>query len=140
MTPTLYLSNWASLRTVGHFGPGPRLTIMARPRAWERGEGVVLSLLPARNDLDAVRAGDIGWEEYRRRYLARVPRARLAPGLLEHYDGERPAEVVVSDSTLCCSCAVGRPCHRQIAAELLREAGWGVVLDGAPFAERRSSP
>ena len=65
--------------------------------------------------------------------------ARLAPGSLEQYDGEGNVKVVQDGSTLCCACAVGRPCHRQLAAELLREAGWGVVLDGVWLGSGRTA-
>lgn len=45
--PEIYLSNWSSHRTPGHHGPsGRKFTIMARPRAWERGDGHVPPLLP----------------------------------------------------------------------------------------------
>lgn len=38
--PTVYVSNWSSHRTAGHHGPGRKLSIMARPRAWEVGDCV----------------------------------------------------------------------------------------------------
>ena len=44
--PTLYPSNFASYRTPGMHGPGRKLTIMARPRAWEVGEGTAHALMP----------------------------------------------------------------------------------------------
>jgi len=30
MTPTLYLADWSSRRTPGHFGPGPRRRMVGR--------------------------------------------------------------------------------------------------------------
>lgn len=76
--------------------------------------------------------------------------ARLAPKVLGYgapasaavhlsaraWDGEQWAYLgrVPADATLICACsreaaAAGR-CHRVIAADLLKRAGWSVVLDG----------
>jgi hypothetical protein len=44
--------------------------------------------------------------------------------------------LVVDGATLICACSRGAAtagrCHRVIAADLLRQAGWDVVLDGRP--------
>lgn len=84
--PTVYVSNWSSHRTEGHHGPGRKLTIMARPRAWEVGDGCVPWLTPDDGDLLAVKAGRISGEEYQRRFEAFVgvhaERGHLAPGEL----------------------------------------------------------
>lgn len=123
---TIYVTNWSSKAL---HGPGTSWTIMARPRRWERGAGTVAALVPAHAMLTAVRGGSIGVGAYRADYLAHVPVRALAPGRL------RAGDVVVADGdTLCCGCArdaaARGECHRAWAAELLRRAGWRVVLDG----------
>lgn len=131
--PTIYLSNWSSHRTPGHHGPGRKLTIMARPRRLEHGEGRVPALTPDPLDLVDVKAGRLPVSAYRERFLA-------AHGAKDHTPGELTAALpevsrpVADGDTLCCSCsraeaAAGR-CHRVWAAELLQAAGWRVVLDG----------
>lgn len=135
--PVLYLSNWSSHATVGHHGPGRKLTIMARPRRWERGEGVVLLLTPDGDDLARVKADPAWLPTYRKRYEGELVMLglgeMLTPGhlvaSLEH--GEAP---VSAGDTLCCSCsrdtAAQGWCHRVWAATALQKAGWQVVLDG----------
>lgn len=137
--PTLYVTNHSS-RTL--HGPGRRLTIMAAPRAWEHGDGRVSSLVPALSDLREVQRGQLGFDAYRQRFMAEVELSHLRPGTLwidqggEEWDGlhPRPNRYVQDGDTLCCACsreAAGRgECHRVWAAELLRQAGWRVVLDG----------
>lgn len=152
MTPTLHLTNWSSRKL---HGPGRKFTIMAKPRAWEHGEGTVRALAPMssalrplmekaladRSDTDAMNA-------YRWAYEARLVHG--AP-LLRPYGvgddtgyyldyaaspGEKRALVcAVSDGdTLCCACSVAEAragrCHRTWAAPFLVRAGWRVVLDG----------
>ena len=136
---TIFLTNWSSRML---HGPGPRLTIMARPREWEHGDGAVISLIPNREDFDAVRSGELGTEAYLSRYAEglRGDRARrLAPGELSFRPGHPPyaalaSRVVPDGATLCCGCSVANAdvglCHRVPAAEALRLAGWRVWLDG----------
>ena len=49
--PTLYVTNWSSVRL---HGPGRRLSIMARPRTWEHGDGLVSALAPRVDELEAL--------------------------------------------------------------------------------------
>ena len=131
--PTLYLTNWSSRK---HHGPGRKFTIMARPRAWEHGEGRVPVLLPSVADLLDVKAGRITEALYFHRFSAQVEACEasgvLAPGRLgalltsptEH------ADPVADGDTLLCSCACGAPCHRRAAVPFLIRAGWRVILDG----------
>ena len=148
MKPTIYLSNHSSHRTPGMHGPGMRWSIMAAPRAWEVGDGVINCLTPDVADLRAVQSGAIEFEEYRARYEAKIIRrhsgsSMLGPGYL--YSGRRelrgPMEYgcVRDGDSLCCACskaeaAVGR-CHRVWLAPLLAVAGWSVVLDGVPMSD-----
>ena len=138
--PTIYLTNWGSKR---HHGPGRKLTIMARPRAWEHGEGSVGVLLPDAGALVAVKSGRMTAERYFadfREDLAWATRERgdggelrgnpLAPGRLTFKAGRFAMEVVSDGDTLLCACAVGAPCHRREAAPYLVRAGWRVLLDG----------
>jgi len=130
MKPTIYLTNWSSKRLRG---PGTAYTIMARPRTWEHGAGAVRALVPAHAMLTAAKAGELGVAAYRADFVAHVRPSALAPGRLEAFDGALHVEVVDGD-TLCCACscadaAKGR-CHRVWSGELLRRAGWLVVLDG----------
>lgn len=147
--PTIYLSNWSSHKTPGHHGDGLKLTIMARPRAWENGDGVVASFMPPVSLLNEVRDGRISFKKYaqelrelwdlQRRVYEDSTRlgGKLGPGELaywrDHGKNTLP-QVVPPDSTLCCACARGRQCHRRIAAEFLHAAGWRVVLDGEEYA------
>lgn len=137
MTPTIHIANWSSTRL---HGPGPKLTIMARPRPWERGDGTVLALVPRSRDLDAVKAGRISLPEYRSRYELDVASraADLAPGVLLF---ERDSSFLVPDgSTLLCACprdqALKGRCHRAWAAEALARAGWRVIADGREVGAR----
>ena len=70
MKPTLYLTNWSSRRAPGCHGPGRKLTIMAAPRHWEKGEGCVGALVPNLDDLRDVKAARITVDEYRERFNA----------------------------------------------------------------------
>jgi len=83
--------------------------------------------------LTAAKSGALGVAAYRADFVAHVRLAALAPGRLEAFDGALHVEVVDGD-TLCCSCscdaAARGECHRVWSAELLRRAGWTVVLDG----------
>lgn len=136
--PTVYVSNWSSHRTEGHHGPGRKLSIMARPRAWEHGDGCVPWLTPADSDLLDVKAGWIDGNEYQRRFEVFVGMleacGHLAPGELAVGRVARGIGAVVDGDTLCCACsrddaAAGR-CHRVWAAHALVRAGWHVILDG----------
>lgn len=140
--PTVYLSNWSSHRTPGCHGPGRKLTIMARPRAWETGDGCVPWLTPDENDLIAVKRGKISGDDYQSRFEAAASRhqarGHLAPGELAVGRVTRGIGAVVDGDTLCCACsrddaAAGR-CHRTWAAPLLVAAGWRVILDGVEVA------
>lgn len=134
--PTIHVTNWSSRRL---HGPGRALTIMARPRAWERGVGRVPWLTPADSDLRDAKAGRITLDEYRSRFEAYTgglaSRGHLDPGELAVvlYDGSG-SDAVRDGDTLCCACsradaAAGR-CHRVWAAQALARAGWRVLLDG----------
>lgn len=138
---TLFLTNWSSGRL---HGPGMKLTIMAKPRAWEKGVGRVSALLPSVFDLEDVKAGRMTIEHYRRRYVAKVEletnplQNHLAPGHLLWWGGSPETSSLVRDGdTLCCACSVDAAargeCHRVWAARFLFEAGWDVVLDGDPY-------
>lgn len=127
MMPTIHVTNWSS-RTL--HGAGRRLTIMAAPRSWERGDGLAPVLIPPRNWVRHYLAGgrsELG--TYCRAYVARVQeiasRECLRPG--------GPVGLEDGD-TLCCACsreaAAAGACHRVWAAELLRQVGWRVLLDG----------
>lgn len=136
MKPTIHLTNHAS-RKPPHRGPGRVWTMMARPRAWEHGEGRVPDCTPADGDLDALHAGRIEVDEYKARFLAFVLRLEwvgdLRPGKLGAIAGDEIVRVGDGD-TLCCACsrdeaASGR-CHRAWLAPVLARAGWRVLLDG----------
>jgi len=152
--PTVYLSNWSSYRTPGMHGPGWKLTIMARPRAWENGDGTVHTLTPqgrevevmhravllrTYNPTEAVEVARVYREMIERRW-SEQPRA-LAPGVLYHVpppeSGQRFRVDVVDGDTLCCACSVAEAragrCHRAWAAPFLVRAGWRVILDGVEY-------
>lgn len=133
MKPTIHITNWSS-RKLHH---GHVYTIMAKPRRWERGEGAVTGLVPNANDLASVRAESITVAEYRRRFLdGWTPERTVStfrPGRVMASTGNGLVALADGD-TLCCACsrdaAARGECHRVWAAELLRQAGWRVVLDG----------
>lgn len=147
-SPTLYLSNWSSHRTPGAHGPGRKWSIMARPRAWERGEGACIPLAPLGPpgvllDLLVVqrRAGAVDpdlLDRYRQamahRWGPREYGPDLGPTHLWAAPDEGPPVRVSDGDTLCCACAVAEAregrCHRAWAAPFLVRAGWRVVLDG----------
>lgn len=134
--PVIHLTNHAS-RKPPHRGPGRVWTMMARPRAWEHGEGRVPDCTPSAEDLDAVRSGRIVMDEYRARFLSFVLRLQMSgelqPGRLQAIAGDEAVEVGDGD-TLCCACsraaAAKGECHRAWLAPVLARSGWTVVLDG----------
>jgi hypothetical protein len=105
-------------------------SIMAKPRRWEHGAGFVRELVPRLEDLEAIQAGRITFDQYRARFVAGVDLEALRP----------PHPVLQNGDTLCCACsreaAARGECHRLWSAKLLVEAGWNVVLDGVPLEER----
>lgn len=133
--PTIYVTNWSS---TNKHGPGPKYTIMAKPRYWEVGDGFLDALTPSLDNFEALQAGLMGSEEYRSRYLSRLDSQggslALAPGRLS-----TRYRAVEGGSTLCCACSVKRAnrglCHRVWAAQALERAGWEVVLDGKGIYE-----
>lgn len=139
MKPTLYITNWSSKAL---HGLGRKLTIMARPRHWERGAGCCALLVPSEEDLLSVQCGQIDIQEYRRRFEEGLTRpmlsgsTSLSPGGLRAaiYRGNIGMSDVQSGDTLLCACsraAAGRgECHRVWAAAALGAAGWRVILDG----------
>lgn len=147
--PTLYLSNWSSHRTPGMHGPGRKFTIMARPRAWERGVGALAALVPPvsaqrmlpdllkdRHTGSASLLGDVYRTLCEGHFDARA--AHLYPGALVAYDADGFTTPAEDGDTLCCACSVAEAragrCHRTWAAPFLVRAGWRVVLDGQPYA------
>ena len=142
MTPTLWVTNWSSKAL---HGPGRKLTIMALPREWEHGDGVVRAFRPEIADLRAIQAGNIDVGEYRRRFEAGIAEYwshSIAPNGLTafHADREplRRLSMVRDGDTLLCACsrkaAARGECHRVWAAKALVRAGWRVVLDGVEVA------
>lgn len=150
--PTIYLSNWSSSRTPGHHGPGRKLTIMAKPRHWEHGEGEAIWFVPSPIDLEEYKeTGDI--DTYRERFESKnllrsiesmfpPSDSPISPGNLEFispkFESEnRTDHLVESGDTLCCSCsrkdASDGKCHRAWIAPFLHRAGWRVILDGVEW-------
>ncbi len=131
----IHVTKWAS-KTIR--GPGPASTIMARPRTWERGDGTVPVLVPSHVMLTAVRRNEIGVGVYRADYVAHLEAHGLAPGRLLARLSAGALARVADGATVCCACsraaAERGECHRVWAAELLRRAGWVVVLDGRELA------
>jgi hypothetical protein len=133
--PVLQLTNLASRPR------GIVWSIMVRTPSWAVVHGLVPTLAPRVEDLDAVHAGRISSEEYRRRFdlLLASRRADLVPGRLL---GSRPGGFVPlgDQDSLCCTCSVERAavgqCHRVWAAPVLEAAGWSIVLDGLPLGSQ----
>ena len=138
-TPTIHVTNWSSRKM---HGPGRAWSIMVRPRRWELGDGFVRVFRPNAEMLDAVREGEITVDQYRDVFLIGYSEplfggppsyALLRQGWLRA-DVLGGQELVRDGDTLCCACsrdaAAEGKCHRVWAAELLRRAGWRVLLDG----------
>jgi hypothetical protein len=138
--PTLHLTNWASKT---QYGPGRRLCAMARPRAWERGDGWCSEVAPNGSDLRAWQAGGLTLEEYRSRYEARLAALDgygcLCPGLLWYgMEGHYPLKSAFVQDGDALLCACPRPdsprrthsCHLEWLAPYLVRAGWRVLLYG----------
>lgn len=127
--PSIYLSNWSSPT---HHGPGRKLSGMALPRAWERGDGRVRMVAPDPDLLRAVKAGTLPIRDYLRAYEKRIAPLDLHPEKLVLEDG---SPVLDGDSVLC-ACAARRPdplatrhpCHLEVLAPRLATSGWRVVL------------
>jgi len=154
--PAIYLTNLATVsacrRRGGRSGPavgtGPVIGILRRPPAWATSmlEGHVRALMPTKRELFDAKVGRLSWDEYRARLVSRAGHCNISPGglTIAHSGADpkardawawdddywRPSGPVPPNATLVCTCAVGELCHRQIAADLLAEAGWFVVLDG----------
>lgn len=139
--PTIYLSNWASLRTPGHHGPGRILSIMVKTPHWATPDGKVEVVVPNPKDLWAARDGSLSFSQYRERYTAQVSAyaAYLVPGEFV-FQKSLNSYAVKDGDTLCCSCsrekAADGKCHRTWLTPLLGEAGWRVVLDGKEIVFR----
>lgn len=127
--PTIHVTNFAS-RKLHH---GRVFSIMALPRQWEHGEGIVRALVPRVADLRAVRDELISMPEYRERYLAGLVGVDMRCGVLVSDSGEPLRD----GDTICCACsreqAAESCCHRVWAAHELYAQGWTVILDGRPL-------
>lgn len=136
--PTLHITNWSSRNL---HGPGRKWSIMAKPRHWERGDGRLLDFTPDQDALTQVKQGVIDFSEYERRFRAKAERMAMfrKPGWLFAYCGN--GKIVAADfrqvrdgDTLLCACSVAAAnighCHRVWVADILRQAGWAVCLDG----------
>lgn len=131
--PTIHLTNFSSRKL---HGPGRVFTIMAKPRTWEHGAGKVEEFIPPVHALRQVQDGAITFEQYAailRDAWSHAPVGWYAPGVLTWCNGNEGGPVLDGD-TLCCACARGAPCHRQVAVPFLLRAGWRVVLDGVEAA------
>lgn len=140
--PAIYVSNWGSHRTPGAHGPGRKWSIMAAPRRWEIGDGVLYPCTPAIEDLRSVQAGTMSLEEYRLRCETRwdIWPDAFAPWKLRCFrprpfggNSIRDPSIVRDGDSLLCGCAKGKPCHRVWLAPRLNAAGWRVILDGTEF-------
>ena len=133
--PTIYLTNWSSRKL---HGPGRAYTIMARPRHWEHGDGVVRDLVPDPDQLTQVRGQFVSFAAYKAQCIEKFSSGRLSPGDLMAFARDASAWPrmwpVADGDTLCCACsrmnAAEDRCHRVWAAVLLSRNGWRVVLDG----------
>lgn len=138
--PTIHLTNWSSRK----LHSGRVFTIMARPRAWEHGDGLCRKFAPIHGDETRLMLNAITLRTptaiatYREAIEARwrADTYCMQPGLLVATNEAEFAGYILADGdTLCCACKVGADCHRRWAAPFLARAGWAVVLDGQPFLE-----
>ncbi|MFH1570992.1 MAG: hypothetical protein ABIL09_23570 [Gemmatimonadota bacterium] len=141
MPRILHVTNWGSR---AQHGPGRRLCAMARPRAWEHGDGTCnvarppeSAFLAWRNgqDLDAYRARVLEW------WSGLEEAGKFEPGrlrcILPRPDGRHDNVAVADGDTLLCACPRPdsprrtHPCHLEWLAPYLVRAGWGVILYGS---------
>lgn len=141
--PLVHLTNWSSRKL---HGPAAKFTIMARPRAWEHGDGVVELLTPTAcidefseaMRLRATPAAGAALARYQQAFVDHLQEHAhlLAPQKLIAQTS-KGARIIASGDTLCCACSVAQAaaqqCHRAWAAVALQRAGWSVVLDGRPL-------
>ncbi len=148
--PSIFLSNWSSHSTVGHHGPGRKLSGMALPRSWEHGDGEVKDVAPDPELLRAVQDGQLSIRDYLLAYEARLAQVDLRHPHLRATltSGWLPLFVRDGDSILC-ACAARKfdplailfglqdhsrhPCHLEVLAPAMALAGWRVVLYGVPL-------
>lgn len=145
--PTLYVTNFANRRM---FGPGRRITIMARPGQHFRGDGRCLALAPMQAREQELMAALVAARKrgeadprtlayYRalleQRWRNHAALGEFSPGQLgaQLWGGEGSVAIADGDSLLC-SCklayAAAGECHRVWATSFLVRAGWRVMLDG----------
>lgn len=139
MLPKIWLQNWSFPKK-----PTGRLfSAMALPRSWEHGAGRVSMVAPSPLDLRAVQAGQLAIDQYFHRYSHQLEAKQLNPSQLVAENG-----VQIEDGDgLCCSCAArslparslfggtleakrAHPCHLEVLAPRLVQAGWAVALYG----------
>jgi hypothetical protein len=134
----IYLSNLASRKTKGCHGPGRLLSIMVRTPHYVTPDGVIPSLAPKAVDFSKYKGGEIDLDAYRERFIEKASKGDLEPGKLlwqpYSFFEQENQEPVEDGDTLCCVCSKEKAskgeCHRVWVAELLRDAGWEVILDG----------
>ena len=151
--PVLHLRSWgwvAARHRDGTWPPpdhsGRAYTIMAHPRDFETGDGVVRALVPQGHEVELMRAlvehrrsglpldTDHAvqlHDRYRKALDVRWSRLDLAPGALVADTPTGPVAVQTGD-VLACACSAdearaGR-CHRAHVVTWLRVAGWEVRL------------
>jgi uncharacterized protein (DUF488 family) len=123
---SLIITSWP--KTASH-GQGRKLTIMARPRHWERGDASIPGVLPDQVWVMARKADLISWEEYEALYVDMLSHVDLREGSLLTSLGDPVRD---GDTLLCC-CSADKAqaghCHRVWLARALSQAGWKVTLD-----------
>lgn len=137
--PRIFLGNGSRQ----YHGPGRALCAMAVPRRWEAALPRVPDAAPSAAALRAVQAGRLTVAEYRRRFEARMAAhaADMAPGALRYVQHGDTHPVEDGDTLICACAALGsrvrrHPCHLEILAPMLRDAGWDVTIWGAPLGDR----
>ena len=165
MSPTLYLTNVASLKSPGHAGEGMVLHAMARPPAFVTQvceDMSVPDLAPDPEEnawiMARLKSGELTAQDvadYKastvQRFWARrnrYPTGRgWGPAGLTYKVGAIPDHTywVGDGDTIVCTCPrIGSPkrtheCHLEWAAPMLVTSGWRVVLYGQRFDLRKSA-
>lgn len=149
--PTLYVTAWSAvsshgpgrlLSVEGHLPVATTKTPPARHRAatcgtgTARGDGIVPELRALDHHMRSLHGGVVPLDRVRAVYLAHRGGLRRmhVPGVLHALTPDGRRLRVEDGDTLCCSCSPIQArrglCTRTWATELLRAAGWAVVLDG----------
>lgn len=127
--PAVHLVNFGQTKKVP---PEDVYSIMVWTPKWAQCSQSIPILAPSEVDLVGYKNGTLSLHDYQKSYEERLRSNinKITPlALLDNY-----ANLIPTDAYLCCVCSKDKAqkgqCHRVWAAQILKEAGWIVTLDG----------